>query len=226
MTKDAGTELIQRGLAMRGYDIGPAGADGIFGPRTAAAGQAWLSAGGKYRPVAPAPVSEAPVGGAVPWVTELLSVFGLHETRDNVALRKWLLSDGATLGNPAQLPWCGDAMETAIKRALPKEPFEGDMKANPYWARNWLGFGVTCQPAYGAVAVFSREGGGGHVGVVVAQDANRWHVLGGNQGNAINVVGIDKRRLLGFRWPVTFPNRNQAVPHRPAGDIATSRNEV
>jgi len=209
---------------MRGYD--PGAVDGIFGPRTAAAGQAWLAAGGKARPIAPAPAGVAPVGGVVPWVTELLAMFGMHETRDNVALRKWLMSDGSTLGNPAQLPWCGDAMETAIKRALPKEPFDGDMKANPYWARNWLSFGVTCQPVYGAVAVFSREGGGGHVGVLVAQDTRRWHVLGGNQGNAINVVGLDMRRLLGCRWPVTFANPHQPLRLIPAGDIATSQNEV
>jgi len=45
--------LIQRGLAGLGHD--PGAADGMFGPRTAAAGQAWLAAGGKARPVAPVP---------------------------------------------------------------------------------------------------------------------------------------------------------------------------
>lgn len=47
---------IQTGLAALGYDIGKAGADGLFGKNTRAAAEAWLAAGGKPAPA----VSEKP----------------------------------------------------------------------------------------------------------------------------------------------------------------------
>lgn len=209
------TDLIrnhQQILDRAGYDPGPV--DGVWGPMTEAASRAFIAARGTAR------ASGLP---HLPWIEEMLSVFGLHEARDNARLRAWLKSDGATLGNPAGLPWCGDAVETAIRNAIPDEPFTGDLKANPYWARNWLGFGVICQPVYGAVAVFER-GSGGHVGFIVGQDARSWHVLGGNQGDKIGVTAIDKRRLLGCRWPRTVFNPNLPAPVRAA--IAQSVNEV
>jgi len=204
--------LHQETLADAGYDPGPI--DGIWGPMTEAATAAFVAARGQPS------AARLP---KLPWVEELLSVFGWHEVRDSTKLRAWLKSDGATLGSPADLPWCGDAAETAIKRGLPTEPFAGDLKANPYWARNWLGFGTPCQPVYGACAVFER-GSGGHVGFIVAQDSRSWHILGGNQGDRISVVAIDKRRLLGTRWPMTFANPSIPAPVKAA--IAQSVNEV
>ena len=209
------TDLIrdhQTMLDAAGYDPGPV--DGLWGPMTEGATMEFVRAKGRPR---------VPGLPSLPWVDEMRSVYGWHEVRDNARLRAWLKSDGATLGNPAGLPWCGDAVETAIIRALPDEPFGGDLKANPYWARNWLQFGVTCQPIYGAVAVFER-GSGGHVGFVVGQDSRSWHILGGNQGDAINVTGIDKRRLLGTRWPRTVPQHSIPAPVRAT--IAQSINEV
>ena len=52
MTKDA-IRSIQTGLSDLGYDIGKAGADGLYGGDTRRAAQAWLDNGGK---AAPAPV--------------------------------------------------------------------------------------------------------------------------------------------------------------------------
>lgn len=210
------TDLIrdhQEILAAAGYDPGPI--DGAWGPMTEAASRGFIAARGAPR---------RPVPSRQRWTEELLAVYGLHEVRDTTRLRAWLKSDGSTLGNPAELPWCGDAMETAIKRALPEEPLSGDLKANPYWARNWLGFGVTCQPVSDAIAVFARANGAGHVGVIVGQDSRSWHILGGNQGDSINVTAIDKRRLLGCRWPRTVFNPNVPAPIRDR--LPQSVNEV
>ena len=91
-----------------------------------------------------------------PWVQELRQVQGLHEVRDRERLMEWLSSDGTTLGDPSRLPWCGDAVETAVKRCLPNEP----VIKNPYWSRNWKMFGVDCPfPKIGSIIVFlKREG--------------------------------------------------------------------
>jgi uncharacterized protein (TIGR02594 family) len=160
----------------------------------------------------------------LPWIVEGKKVWGLHEVRDNSRLRQWLRSDGKTLGDPKQLPWCGDYVETAIKNSLPNEPFEGAVGKNPYWARNWLKFGVATQPVYGAVIVFSR-GNGGHVGFVVGEDDTDYYVLGGNQSDSVNIVRISKARFLGCRWPSTFRNPNIALPKMTANNIPRTTNE-
>jgi uncharacterized protein (TIGR02594 family) len=160
----------------------------------------------------------------LPWIDEGKKVFGLHETRDNAKLKAWLISDGKTLGDPKALPWCGDYVETAVKKALPKEAFTGNLAKNPYWARNWLEFGVNTTPVYGAVIVFSREKGG-HVGFVVGEDETDYYVLGGNQSNAVTISRISKKRMLGTRWPNSFANPNRPLPKMTAGNIPRTTNE-
>lgn len=147
----------------------------------------------------------------IPWINELNAVFGWHEVRDHARLSKWLRSDGKTLGDPAKLPWCGDAADTALFRALPKEPRPGDLGKNPYWALNWMYLGVGCQPCVGAFAAFKRPGGG-HIGVLVGQDATHYQVLGGNQGDTISRTWIAKDRCKAVRWPSTYPNPKIPLP--------------
>jgi hypothetical protein len=71
-------------------------------------------------------------------------------------------------------------------------------------ARAWRRFGEPCQPMRGAVLVFWRgkpEGSFGHVGFYHSEDSVSYHVLGGNQSNAVNLARISKNRLLAARWP-------------------------
>lgn len=165
-----------------------------------------------------------PQPAELPWITEVKKVWGLHEINDHAKLSQWLRSDGKTLGDPKMLPWCGDLAETAIKNVLPNEPFPGALGRNPYWARNWLLLGDATDPVYGSVVVFSR-GKGGHVGFLVGEDATDFYVLGGNQGNAVNVVRITKQRLLGTRWPKTFANPKIPLPRLTPESIPKSTNE-
>lgn len=160
---------------------------------------------------------------ALPWVAEMRAVFGLHETRDKAKLSAWLKSDGRTLGDPTALPWCGDAMETAMRRGLPDEPLNDGLSQNPYWARNWAMFGRAAK-GYGSVGVFERGPKSGHVGILVGEDADCFHVLGGNQGDSVSITRIDKRRLLAARWPVTWPHDPALLPHLTA-TVAKSTNE-
>lgn len=137
----------------------------------------------------------------VPWLEIALQKKGLHEKINNAELRKFLKSDGKTLGDPAVLPWCGDFVETCIALSLRNEI----LPANPYLARNWMKFGVETKPRFGAIAVFARgtDGISGHVTFVVGQGVNTLYGLGGNQSNGITISPISTDRLLGCRWPRT-----------------------
>jgi uncharacterized protein (TIGR02594 family) len=151
-----------------------------------------------------------------PWIDLALSKKGLHENINKTELVKFLKSDGRTLGDPTKLPWCGDLVETCIARALPNEP----VPTNPYLARNWLKFGIPCDPQFGAVVVFWRgkkNGTSGHVGFLVgmglASGKKVYYVLGGNQSNRISIAPLVASRALGTRWPRSI--KLPLKPHLP-----------
>lgn len=172
-----------------------------------------------------------------PWMNEMSRYLGMHEVRNNRDLLAWLKSDGKTLGDPAKLPWCGDAVETAIKLTLGTDMFDknGDsnLTANPYWALNWLKFGYetlyTPRPFYGAVAVFERSGGG-HVGFVAGFDRTRMRLLirGGNQSDTVSDSWMDINgrtvKLRGLRWPVLASGRPWGEDNRVLAPILDSKN--
>ncbi|MEM6663060.1 MAG: TIGR02594 family protein [Pseudomonadota bacterium] len=158
-----------------------------------------------------------------PWMELALRKKGLHEGRNNAELRKFLKSDGKTLGDPARLPWCGDFVETCIAVTLP----EATVPTNPYLARNWLKFGTTVDPCFGSVMVFwrgSRSGHSGHVGFYYSEDADTYHILGGNQSNTVSVTKLRKNRFLGARMPnVGGPYPRKMVKGK--GDWKITENE-
>lgn len=91
------------------------------------------------------------------------------------------------------IPWCGLFMGVVAKRA--GYPFNQKMLT----AKEWLNWGVPVkQPMLGDVLVFGRTGGG-HVGIYIAEDAQCYHVLGGNQSDSVNITRINKDRFLGAR---------------------------
>jgi uncharacterized protein (TIGR02594 family) len=225
---------VQEALLSKGFDLGPAGADGVFGPCTESAIIAFKRAIG-YKPT--------PFVGALtwarlkeerpkssltmeklPWLKEAIRVIRLHETQDNRPLSIWLKSDGQTLGDPSKLPWCGDFVQTAIRLGLPTEPFSAPLRLNPYWALNWRYFGKgLMRPAYGAVASISRDGGG-HVGFIVGEDLQNYYLLGGNQNNRVSVAPFSKTRFVpeSFRWPLTWEMPEEFVLPRLTPTIAAN----
>lgn len=162
---------------------------------------------------------------ALPWIIELEKVKGLNEISDKAKLSAWLKSDGKTLGDPAKLPWCGDAVDTAISLALPGEPRPADLGKNVYWALNWLYFGKAVRPCYGCVGVFKRPEGG-HVGFLVGESEKHYLVFGGNQKNSVRYSWLEKDRLRGARWPSTFPNPNIQLPKSQVSEDGLSINEA
>jgi uncharacterized protein (TIGR02594 family) len=155
----------------------------------------------------------------------MVQKLGWHEKRNNAALMAWLRSDGKTLGDPSKLPWCGDAVETALKLAVPNLALTPELRSNPYWARNWAKFGVSASHMpYGAVVSFERPGGGGHVGFAVgkSKDGHLIYVLGGNQTDAITIAPLAATRLLAARWPQEVPMSHAPLPIRTGGALSVN----
>jgi uncharacterized protein (TIGR02594 family) len=227
--KDA-YRALQGALLGLGYDPGPV--DGAWGPKTRAAVNALATADGAPRGVTHIPSHQVAQAGNMtglddlPWMQVARAHLGLHEGRDNKVLRAFLEMDGATLGDPSKLPWCGDFVETCIKVGLPYETFTGNLKANRYWARNWLEFGLVSVPTYGAVVIFERGPSSGHVGFLVGQDAECFYVLGGNQSDTVTIARIASKRALGYRWPATSPARAARLPQMQPGQTVITSNEA
>lgn len=117
------------------------------------------------------------------------------------------------------VPWCGLFAAWCIKQAgFTPPPIAIRAKA-------WESFGVALplnlRPPEGAIVVFTRAGGG-HVGFVVG-----WHsngdvdVLGGNQGDAVNVRRFPKDRISAFRWPKGVPFTRPAPLSGGKAEITT-----
>lgn len=212
--------LLQADLNALGF--GPLVVDGLVGRNTAAAAQAFRASHGMpmYGPTdrrtlnaTQSAILHAKVQPqkmtALSWMYEAVKMLGVQEQADNKRLRWWLRSGGGTVGDPARVPWCGDFVETCIALGLPNEP----LPANPYLAASWALWGQIVTPRYGAVLSFWRgspKSWKGHVGFCVGADSEAYHVLGGNQSDAVTVTRIAKGRLRagGCRWPSTVePSR-------------------
>ena len=138
--------------------------------------------------------------GAPRHLVKALELYGITEvvgSQHNPVILNWAKEvDLENVYKADEIPWCGLFVAVIMKRA--GRPIVKD----PLWARNWLNFGVaSLLPMLGDVLVFGRDGGG-HVGIYVGEDKNNFFVLGGNQGNQVNVAKISKKRLLGARTPI------------------------
>lgn len=99
-------------------------------------------------------------------------------------------------GDDSKLPWCGAFVAHCLQNC---HMAHAQRYAS---AKAWLEWGTKLTgPALGCVVVFEREGGG-HVGFVYGRDTKgRLLVLGGNQGDAVNVAPFDLKRVAGYLWP-------------------------
>lgn len=226
---------LQKALADAGFDPGPI--DGDMGPSTELAIAQFKKAHGLADRPQLGPItlrllftkSDVPKVPQLPWIIEIAKYMGFHEVTNNKALREWLKSDGQTLGDPSVLPWCGDAVETSIRLALPDEWAVTDpvLKSNPYWADNWRKFGKESVEAFGAVATFSRPGGN-HVAFLMGVDRKnkRYRVRGGNQSNRVSDTWIDMSRLTSIRRPSTWLPTLPKLPEMDSTGQIVSQNEA
>lgn len=227
---------LQTALKAAGFDPGPV--DGAYGPRTRSAVVALQArhglvqdgiAGPRTQAAlagAPVPAATPLVPAALPWLAEAARLIGTTEIAGpshNRTILDWAKAARISYAED-EVPWCGLFVAHCITATLPAEP----IPANPLGARQWMSFGREVAPQLGAVMVFwrgSRDGWLGHVSLYWAEDANYFHVLGGNQSNAVNITKLDKSRLLGARWPTgVAPSGERRAPS--GAPISLSTNEA
>jgi len=161
-------------------------------------------------------------------IADALALLGTKEVPgpgDNPVILKWAAEVGkdvaAVYGDDA-IPWCGLFAAVVVHRAG-KVVISG-----PLWAKNWAKFGGKAdRPSLGDVLVFERPGGGGHVGFYVAEDAGAYHVLGGNQSDAVTITRIAKSRCIAARRPYFKIAQPASVkPYMVAANGRVSENEA
>lgn len=105
-----------------------------------------------------------------------------------------------------EVPWCAAFVGFCLESVdIVSSRFES--------AKSYLDWGrVQTTPCVGSIVVFTRDGGG-HVGFVVGKTASgQLLVLGGNQGNEVNVRAFPLDRVSGYRWPLGVPETTGALP--------------
>jgi uncharacterized protein (TIGR02594 family) len=117
-------------------------------------------------------------------------------------------------------PWCGLFMAVVFTRA----GRAAEVPDNPLWALNWRKVGeLAKEPKLGDIGVKYRAGGGGHVCMYVGEDDTHYHVLGGNQGDSVGIVRIEKHQFLTFRRPAykSAPKNIRRVLLSDEGTVST-----
>lgn len=140
----------------------------------------------------------------------------------NPVIIEWAKEVGGWIGSwyeQDSIPWCGLFMAMCAKRA----GFPFNQKALS--ALEWAGWGNPAPaPMLGDVLVFKRPGGG-HVGLYVGEDAQAFHVLGGNQSDKVCITRIVKNRLYAARrcaWKIAQPANVRRVILAATGALSVN----
>ncbi len=131
---------------------------------------------------------------------------------DELGLKKVYTAD--------EIPWCGLFVAYVCHKA-------GKIVVDkPLWARNWSKWGTKQTIAMlGDILVFERGANSGHVGIYVGEDATAYHVLGGNQGDAVSITRILKKRCIAIRrttWTTAQPANVRVVKLEANGSVSTN----
>lgn len=162
-------------------------------------------------------------------LTEALKQLGTVEipgTANSPVIMGWAKELGLTSQySQDSIPWCGLFLAIVAKRA--GKP----VVASPLWALNWAKFGTPVTvgdaphaPALGDVLTFKRDGGG-HVALYVGEDSEAFHVIGGNQSDAVTITRIAKARLHAARRPIYAvgqPANVRVIKLAPTGGLSNN----
>jgi uncharacterized protein (TIGR02594 family) len=137
-----------------------------------------------------------------PWMPIAESEIGVHEfagSADNPRIVDYhaATSYGA---RDDEVAWCSSFVNWCMREV-------GQTRTGSAAARSWLNWGtILSEPRKGCVVVLRRGNSNwqGHVGFSISEgDTNGpyIYVLGGNQGDAVNISPFPKTRVLGYLWP-------------------------
>lgn len=215
MTKAMTNIEIQEALLVRGYDLGPSGADGDIGGRTIAAITAFqhvagLNADGLAGPLTQAALRTLDLStkkltpDETPWLILAAGELGVKEGKgglNNPRVVKLFADAGFAGIKQDSVAWCAAAVGAMLARANIKP--SGSLAA-----RSYEGWGVgLAAPVLGCIATKKRGNSTwqGHVGFVVGANKTHIFLLGGNQGDAWSVAQFPRGEFTSFRWPANTP---------------------
>lgn len=144
-----------------------------------------------------------------PWMVTGKNLIGTQEIKGkkhNKVILDWAKGLDGWVKNyykKDEIAWCG----LFVAHCLKANGVDISNIKNVLSARAWAKLGKETEPQFGAIMVFwrkSQSSGLGHVGFYVAEDAKYYHILGGNQRDAVNVIKMPKSRFLEARWPKRF----------------------
>ena len=157
------------------------------------------------------------------WMPYARSLIGVREVPgkgNSATIMAWAKKLGAKILGITYaadaVPWCGlFAAHVMDHVGISPPPIAVRASAWSTWGCRLL------VPRYGCILTFTRAGGG-HVGFYVGEDDTHFHVLGGNQCDAVSITRIAKDRLSEMRWPygVSLPPA-RVIRLRPDGAPVT-----
>jgi len=213
---------MQQRLAAHGF---PVTVDGRIGPETRGAIGMFQRAAGLQATGIPGPetfaalAAPAQAGGSIPkYMQVALSYLGTREAPGSAntpaVVDMFRLAEHPEI-TADSVPWCAAFVAACLKKAgTPNEV----AKSLRLWAAAYAQLGTKLNaPVWGAVGVKTRTGGG-HVGFVVAANASRVWLLGGNQGDKVSIASFPRASFSAFRLPTGIDARSlPPLPTSAAG---------
>lgn len=140
-----------------------------------------------------------------------LSFVGKNEHDNADTLSAFFKKTSGQKLNPADTAWCAAFVNATLAA-------NGQKGTDSLLARDFLNVGTPVKtPSRGDIVVLSRGNSSwqGHVGFYAGKDGDgNIRVLGGNQGDAVNIRTYDAGRVLGFRRP---PSSGGQIPGSATG---------
>lgn len=146
-----------------------------------------------------------PALGIVPaWMVHALAEIGtseVHGAKDNPRIIDyWSAAGMKAVASSDETPWCAAFVGALLcGSGLPRGA------AN---AKSYLQYGIALDaPVFGAIVVLNRPPveWQGHVAFFAGSTADKFHLLGGNQGDRVSIASFDRSRVAGVRWPTSVP---------------------
>jgi uncharacterized protein (TIGR02594 family) len=130
---------------------------------------------------------------------EMLRHYGIKEVvgdKHNPEILAMFAEIGFDWVKEDEVSWCSAALNYFCFKL-------GYERSGKLDARSWLKMPVVVlKPSLGDIAVLWRnspDSWEGHVGLFITQDINNVWILGGNQGNMLNISAYPRDRVLGYR---------------------------
>lgn len=162
-----------------------------------------------------------------PWMAVAEAELGVREIAGPRALERilgyWRIC-GDTKQSSDEVPWCAIFVGACLIMA-------GYRSSGSAMARSYLKYGRELPgPEVGAIGISTRgKPPSGHVFFIAGFTATHVLALGGNQGDAVSTIWIERKSIIGYRMPSTLDRiRTEAVdaeiihpePEPPAPDTS------